>query len=481
MKHPDKTPSIRDLLSILFKHQRKILWLFGAFFTAGILSAFLMPPLYEAKSSLLVKFGREYLNRPEVGDSQAILSLDQQELINSEIEILKNRDGIERVVSTLTVENLYPDLAKNPDSKIPPKDAAILRFEKKLNAEGVRKSNVIEVSFRHGDPEIAARAVNLLVEFFKEKHLQVMSNPQSSFLKKQLEDYENNLKESAFTLETYNVQNRLFSLEEQRNLLLRQRTDLDTSLKTAQNTIRELQEKVASLNRKKKSLAGKPPMYTPTERDRIVVETKSRLLNLKIQEQELLRKYREENPLVQNVRKDIQMVTEFLAEQENEIRGKVETGNRVFQEIELELFKAEADLNSQTAKEGILAQQLKKLDGEILTLSLTERQQQKLRREHAKNERYYQAYVDKLEQARISDELNQMKLANISVIQGASVPKKPVRPRKTINILLGFFLGVFSGITAAILSEYYAQCFSTPESVERRLGLPVLTSIPLRQ
>lgn len=440
-----------------------------------------MPPLYEAKSSILVKFGREYLNRPEVGDSQAILSLDQQELINSEIEILKNRDGIERVVSTLTVGELYPDLAKNPGSKIPPLDAAILRFEKKLSAEGVRKSNVIEVSFRHGNPALASRAVNLLVEYFKEKHLQVFSNPQSSFLKKQLEDYEKNLKSSASTLENYNVRNRIFSLDEQRNLLLRQRTELDTSLKNTQNRIRELQEKVTSLKRKKKSMAEKPPMYTPTERDRIVVETKSRLLNLKIEEQELLRKYREENPMVQNIRKDIRMVTDFLAEQEKDIGSRVETGNRVFQELELEMFKSEADLNSQVAKEGILSQQLKKLDGEILSLSLTEREQQELRREHSKNERYYQAYVDKLEQARISDELNLRKLANISVIQEATVPKKPVRPRKLVNILLGFFLGVFSGVSASILAEYYAQCFSTPESVERRLGLPVLTSIPLRK
>lgn len=481
MESSARRSSLRDLLSILFKHQRKILWLFGTFVAAGILSAFLMPPLYEAKSSILVKFGREYLNRPEVGDSQAILSLDQQELINSEIEILKNRDGIERVVSTLTVGELYPDLAKNPGSKIPPLDAAILRFEKKLSAEGVRKSNVIEVSFRHGNPALASRAVNLLVEYFKEKHLQVFSNPQSSFLKKQLEDYEKNLKSSASTLENYNVRNRIFSLDEQRNLLLRQRTELDTSLKNTQNRIRELQEKVTSLKRKKKSMAEKPPMYTPTERDRIVVETKSRLLNLKIEEQELLRKYREENPMVQNIRKDIRMVTDFLAEQEKDIGSRVETGNRVFQELELEMFKSEADLNSQVAKEGILSQQLKKLDGEILSLSLTEREQQELRREHSKNERYYQAYVDKLEQARISDELNLRKLANISVIQEATVPKKPVRPRKLVNILLGFFLGVFSGVSASILAEYYAQCFSTPESVERRLGLPVLTSIPLRK
>jgi len=71
-----------------------------------------------------------------------------------------------------------------------PLDHAILGFGKKLNVESVRKSNVIQVSFLHKDPQIAAKAVNLLVELYKEKHLQVFSNPQSSFLEKQLAEYD---------------------------------------------------------------------------------------------------------------------------------------------------------------------------------------------------------------------------------------------------------------------------------------------------
>jgi len=39
--------------------------------------------------------------------------------------------------------------------------------------EGIKKSNVIQVSFQHEDPRDAAEAVNLLVDFLTEKHLQV--------------------------------------------------------------------------------------------------------------------------------------------------------------------------------------------------------------------------------------------------------------------------------------------------------------------
>ena len=113
-----------------------------------------------------------------------------------------------------------------------PLQAAILAFEKNLTVEGVKKSNVIEVAFQHKDPQVAARAVNLLVDDYKEKHLQVFSDPQSSFLEQQLAEYEAKLKESESRMEAFKQKNRVFSLEEQRSLLLKQRMELDTSLKT---------------------------------------------------------------------------------------------------------------------------------------------------------------------------------------------------------------------------------------------------------
>jgi len=47
-------------------------------------------------------------------------------------------------------------------------DAAIERFQKVLKVEGMQKSSVLKVSFRHKDPLIAADAVNRLIDFYKE-------------------------------------------------------------------------------------------------------------------------------------------------------------------------------------------------------------------------------------------------------------------------------------------------------------------------
>ena len=173
--------TLRDFLAILFKHKTRIVAVFFSIVITVTVGTLLLSPTYEATSSVLVKFGRENLYRPEVGDKGPIISLgqpNQEEILNSEIEILTNRDLMDKVITTIGVEKLYPDLIdKTYSNGVTPKDVAIIQFGKKLSVEGVKKSNVINVSFQHKDPHMAAQVVNLLLDYFKEKHLQVYQRP----------------------------------------------------------------------------------------------------------------------------------------------------------------------------------------------------------------------------------------------------------------------------------------------------------------
>lgn len=481
MKEQNPEKGLRDILTLLFKHKTKIVSMFFFWVVVGLLLSFLLPAVYEARTSLLVKIGREYVSRTGPGEGRTLLSLEQQEVVNSEIQILSNRGLIEKVISRLTVEYLYPDLAKDPPSKVSPLEAAILKFEKSLKVDAVRKSNVIQVAFRHGDPKIALKTLNLLVDLFKEKHLEVFSETPSSFLETQLVAYRDKLKDSENRMESFKQENQVVSLDEQKSLLLKQRTDLDTSLKNTLHTIRELQEKRTSLDTQKKEASTNKALYTTTERDKIIVDANAKLLTLQLEEQELLKKYTEESRLVVNIRKEIQFVQNFLKEQEKDISARVGTGNRVYQEMELERIKTMAELKSQQAKAATLENQLRTLDEKIRALDSSGIPFQTLKRELSSNEKYYQTYVDRLEEARISENMNLNKLANISVIQEASVPEKPIRPRKGLNILLSIFIGGVSGIGLALVAEGSSQSFTTPESAERRLALPVLTVISFKK
>ena len=423
--------SLRDFFSILFKRKVAILTIFLATVITVTVGSFLMSPTYEAKSSLLVKFGREFVYRPEVGNKVPMTTtFNEEEAVNSEINILTSQDIIEQVIKTIKLENIYPDLVENPPSRMTPMEAAVITFQKKLSAEGVKKSSVIEVSFQHKDPKVAARAVNLLVDFFKAKHLQVYGGTESNFLESQTNLYDQELKNSENRLEDFKQKNRVFSLDEQRSLLLKQRTELDTSLKSTLNRIDEQGKKLASLRGQMKKILADKDYYTQTERDKIIVDARAQLLTLQLREQDLASKYPDTNRLLINVRKEIQIIRDFLKEQEETISGKVKTGNPVYQEAEKAAITAEAEGASLRTKAATLQSQIGNLDMEIKTLDLREKELKDLNREVSTNETNYKTYQEKKEEARISDEMNRQKLANISVIQAAVVPSKPVKPKK---------------------------------------------------
>jgi uncharacterized protein involved in exopolysaccharide biosynthesis len=462
--------------------------LIGGVFAAVVLAAvaltFLPSPLYEASSRVLVKTFREDPSRPGiVGDripppSRAVT---QDEVMNTEVQILTERELAEKVIGSFGLAKIYPALAAKADNPAEAMELAVHKFRKQLQVTAVRKSSVITVSFRHSDPQLAAAAVNRLVDLFKEKHLAVHSEPQSSFITSQLAAYEEKLKASERNLQEYQQKSRVYSLEEQRALLLRQRTEFDSSYKIAWENISEGKRKVDSLKAQMRALRGQKERYTQTDRDKIITDAKARLLELQLKEQDLRRRYTEGNSLVVAAKREVEMVDTFIREQEKLLEHTVRTGNPVYQNMETDLFRAEAELNSQTAKAEVLKADLKDIEAQLAALDLTESRIQNLKRELAINEKNYRSYADTHEDASISEAMNRLKLSNISVVEAAVVPAKPVKPKKKLNLAAGLVLGLFSGLAAAFLAESLAATFSDPQTVEKQLGLPVLVTIPLKE
>jgi uncharacterized protein involved in exopolysaccharide biosynthesis len=483
MEQRTEASGLRDFLTVLFKHKSTILLTFFAVVATVTVGSFVLPPTYQAESRLLVKFGRENIYLPEVGGEKGpIVAFNNEEVLNSEVKILTSRDLVERVITTLTVERMYPKFVENPPRNLTPLDAAIERFGKDLSVEGVKKSNVIEISFQHKDPRMAAKALDLLMNFFKEKHLQAYSDPKSSFLEQQLADYQQRLQRAQDQMQSFKQKYRVFSLEEQRSLLLRQRSELDTAYKGAVHQVSEIRERQAALRRQMRDVPQDVPLYTETaERYKSLDDAKMQLLTLQLKEQELLQKYKETNPLVANVRLEIRITQDFIQRQEETIKDRVRTGkNVVYQELEKDLIKVQAELPSQEAKAVTLRGQIAQVDSELQALDLREKELENLRREVAVSEQNYKTYLGKVEEARISEDLNRRKVANISVIQEAAVPAEPVKPKKLLNIVLGVILGAVSGLGFAFFKEYTGQGLSTPESAEQRLGLPVLATVALK-
>src|ERR1700693_3971974 len=92
--------SFRDVLAPLFRRRRLLAISFLGIFLGGILSAIVMPKQYNANMEILVK--RERVDpvvtseaTPQGGQQAPAVT---QEELNSEVELLKSRDLLEKVV-----------------------------------------------------------------------------------------------------------------------------------------------------------------------------------------------------------------------------------------------------------------------------------------------------------------------------------------------------------------------------------------------
>jgi uncharacterized protein involved in exopolysaccharide biosynthesis len=264
--HPDRRGlSTRDVLTVLFKHQRAIAVIFVAVVAAVSLT---MAPVYEAGAALLVKFGREYVYRPELGEQRPLISVTPEEVLNSEVEIFISEDLVQEAVRRIGVERLHPRRFAFLPAPTPALADAVASFRKQLRVEAVRRSSVLQVSFQHRDPRLAAEAVNLLLDLYRDKHLQMFGDEKTEFLQAQLATHHERLRQSQLRLEAFREAHGAFSYTEQMTALLRRRAELETAEQDARLQLVESRQNSGAL-RRELGTTHPPDVSTGIARERI--------------------------------------------------------------------------------------------------------------------------------------------------------------------------------------------------------------------
>lgn len=471
----------RSILNVVFRHYRKITVAFVVCVGAAIVYNLLAPAYYDARASLLVKFGKDAaVYRPDDANNSGSNNtpLDRKEIVNSQIKILQGRELISSVLKEIGVEAIYPDLVADPPSRGTPLDAAIDRFGSDLTVDNPRDTNVIEVSLLDKDPAAGMRAVNLLVNRFIERDLTLFGNPQSTFLQQQLEFFRKQVADAEKAVAQFKIDNHISSIDEERTQLLKQRTDLDTTLKGVEAHVAELSSKKDGLNTALHNTQQDVELYTESDRYRSIDDAKQKLLELQSREQNLLSYYTENAPPVIATREEIKQVKSALLDDEKTLKAHVRTGkNQVYQQLQVDLLRNNADLDSSQASAAEMHRQVAEVDGKLRALDASEAQLQNLGLQLEVANENYKTYMQRNEEARIAEDLNRQKIASLAVIEHAVAPTKPARPRMVLNLALGILLGAFIGMLAAFLGETFDDAYSTPEQVESSIGVPVLVSI----
>ncbi len=488
--------NLRDHLAIIFKHKYKILICFIIAILLAPLAYYIVPrfrpSLYEAKSVLMLKSGREY-EEPELGTEKSTISFGRSDIFTSEVMILKSRDLKQRIMSTVGIEKIYPDIVAHPPGDIPILEAAIISFDKDLGVYEIRNSNFIEVSFRNKDPEIAAKVTNLLVEYYVEKRREVLSDPKSIFfLEKKLAEYRQKLRETEEQLETFRRTYGFYSFDKQMDLLLQKRLQVENSLAEAQDEVQTLKQTFSILKSQPKIAPVATAAFSTDESGADILEPKGltglkgKLVQLQQKEQELLGKYTERTQYVINVRNEIQAMEAQIKKEEASLRKPKQSfnglGDFASQGLDQEKSEIEANVRAAESKVASLKDELASSQKQVNDLGSQEKKLNELQREKEHNEQYFKVYASKVEELRIAEDIGRQQMPSVTMLQAAIPPAEPVN--KNFHILIYFamagILGLAAGVCLAYLLEFVSQGLRTPEGVEARLGLPVLATVPCR-
>jgi uncharacterized protein involved in exopolysaccharide biosynthesis len=478
--------SFRDLVLMIYRRRWLALGLFAGIFLAVALVTMLMPAVFLARAQVLLKKER-VSNVISVSAGAAADAKPQltEEALNSEIEILKSSFLLREVLRTA---DLYKRLVVPPEDKPLTEDQllelAVAALKKTLECQTVPKSNIIQISYESEDPELAAQLVNEICRRYVDRHLQVHeSEGVYSFFSKQAEALQDTVAQIAQALQDFETEHGLIAPEKQRELLLQQLKDYESQLSLARANAETAGKQAAFLE---KQLAAAPErMQEQSEQvSQAAYEAMvNQLASLKKRYEQLLEgELKPEEPqgrLAKTLKARIAQMEEAILRAENaaplEVTGDI---NRAVMDLAAELTRTRASLIGHQAQEKELAGGVAALKQRLQGLEAAKLTHEKLRHDLELHRGNYLLYAKKQEEARISEALDREKVANVSLVDPASVPISAVRPNRKLNLALGLVLALFVGFGASLGLGFLDKQIRSSKDLERQLHVPVIVSIP---
>jgi len=454
-------PLIR-FMRVLFRRKRLIV-AFAALVLAAVAAAtFLAKPVFEAAAKLLVE--REI-------DSEKTMLLgvsgqpdyDRYDWVSAEAEIIRSVPVAARAMEKVGPMPEGPTAFALADRSQQQKEIQIMRFLRRLRVENVPKTNVIVVSFEAEDPSYAAAAANAVVDAYLAYRARLYDQSAAyKFFQEQLQLADAKLRELQQKQANYKQSAAMISPEAQRTILLNRLSDYESRL-TEVRTSRIGKE--ARLEVLKQELAqgrvGIPSIESSDSpsREKHIAKLRGELLDLQMRREQLLTRFTPQYEGVRNLDKQIAATQRQIAEEVEQI-------------IQMETVAIAALRSEEEALQTSIAH----IKQDIQNLAKQEYEFSQLTRGIDDNQQIYSMLLRQREEARIS--LAKMQRGvSARVISPAEPPRHPVRPRKRLNMALGFLLALFGSLAAAFLAEYFDHRVHEPAELEWRTGIPVLGSV----
>jgi capsular exopolysaccharide synthesis family protein len=376
------------------------------------------------------------------------------------LEVLGSRLGLaRREEATPAKIDMIPETVNRALPRTPEESERIAPYvgiiSGGIQAEQVKDTRTLKITFTHTDPVIAAAVANGVARIFIESSFENKTEHftnASKWLDTTTREFQAKVEKAEQALADYTREHNIFSIDGKETLItdkLSRLHDQATRAETDRILKQSLFEEVK---------AGRVTELPAAFADLKISSLQSKLDELREAADKLDLKYGDENPQVLEIRQQI-----------TTIKGQIEAARKTLEE------KLKGEYLVTLRDEQSLKAALQQSKGEAVQQNQDAIQYGILKQEVDTAKALYNDFLQKTSQAKVQVAQQHN---NLRLIQPARVPKSPLGPSRFRTILLGLLLSMGAGIGLAYFLEYLDNTIKTVEDVGRYVRLPALGVIP---
>jgi capsular exopolysaccharide synthesis family protein len=419
-----------------------------------------LPRIYTAMAR--IDIGLNQAQSIKLSDSAQEAAVTTQKL-DSQLGILKSRSIAWDVIKRL---RLYSDpvfmerpmpAGQDPDKITNGTRVSLTSlFLNSLDVQFERGTELAQIQFRSTSPELAAKVANEIADSYIDRNFQTKYQTTlkaTNWLNGQLNGLRNQIVESDKKFADFQEKTGLLQSDETHNPNLDKLLQLNVALGNAQA------ERILKEELYRSSTSGvEPDQLMPAPTFPALQSLRTQKATLDGEYASLSAKYGDAYPRVTQVKNQISQIETAISREVGRARHQ----------IEVEYQTAASNERSLSAA----AEQQKRA---IFALNQSALQYTILQRQVVSSRALYEDLVRKLQEAGITSGLN---ADAISVVDEALPPTIPSAPRKTLNVEVGFAIGLLLGIGIALLLETLNSAIETAEDIKTYANLPTLSFVP---
>ena len=442
LRDPEFRRPVMEYLTVLSKHRWLITGIFLLTVVTVVIWTFLQVPIYEATATLLLD-----PEPPKVLNIEEVTPMGSAgydpSYYATQYEIIKSRPVLQRAAESLNIKQRAPGLTLSG-----------------VSVEPKRNTRLLFVRYENPDPVLAADVANAVANAYVQYNLDLRfkgARGALAWLTNEAASLRKKVEESSAAVQNYRVKANILGTQEQRQITAQKIMDFNKAYLEAQAQRLSIEAKLQQLTQAAKDPTAAQSFFSATE-DSLIQKLKGDASVLEIEKSKLLKTYKEQHPEIQKVNAQMRQINQRI---DDEIRNRV-------QALQTEYKVAKA-------REDTLLGNVNQLKREGQDLNEKEIQVLALQREVESNQQLYEVVVKRMKETGVAGGLE---TNNVRVMEEASAPKAPIRPRRVWNLLVSVVAGLGVGIAVAFAIDYLDTTVKTPDDVERYLGLPVIGIVP---